>query len=220
MSRTNDTPEVYYEDHEGSITARFYGRGLARDPEAGLGRLLPPTVELAWVEQIHSAEVLDAAGGCAGRGDALITDEPNLALTVVTADCVPVLMAAGEQIAAVHAGWRGVVSRIVPAALVRLGRVPEVAWIGPAIGVDAYEVGPEVAEQVVAVSDGSVRVETPGGRPRVDLVAAVRIQLEAAGVPDIRIVGGCTFTDDRLWSWRRDGVRAGRNYAVAWRSPD
>jgi hypothetical protein len=219
MRRANEAPQTVYEDREGPVSAKFLGKGLPRDPEAALGPLLPPGVELAWLEQIHSAEVLDAAVGCAGRGDALVTDEPDLALAVVTADCVPVLMAAGETVAAVHAGWRGVVSRIVPAALDRLDRVPEVAWIGPAIGVDVYEVSPEVADQVVAVSDGSVRVEIPGGRPRVDLVAAVRIQLEAAGVTDIRVVGACTFTDDRLWSYRQEGPRAGRNFSVIWRSP-
>ena len=197
----------------------FTGKGPRLDREAALRRVLPEGVEPAWLDQVHSATVLDARPGGNGSGDALVAAEPDRALSVVTADCVPVLLAAGHRIAAVHAGWRGVAQEIVPAALERLGaQNVVVAWIGPAIGPCCYEVGPDVAEQVVAASSAGVARNGHRGRPHLDLAAAVRVQLERGGVSDVRVVTGCTRCDEeRLWSYRREGPGAGRNLAAIWR---
>ena len=136
---------------------------------------------------------------------------------VLTADCVPVLLAhvRGEAVAAVHSGWRGTVAGVVPAtidALRELGFAPGefVAAIGPCIEREAFEVGPEVAEQFESgfVHDG------PRGRPHVDLVAAVWTQLERAGVPTIKRVGGCTHRErTHYYSYRRDGAGTGQHLA-------
>jgi len=187
------------------------------------------SVDVAWVRQIHSAQVLDAAPGCRGEGDALVTDRQGLALAVVTADCVPILLASrevGGGIAAVHAGWRGISKQIVVGALTRLRARPAsvLAWIGPAIGPCCYEVGPEVV-QAVARACGVGRTEElvrpnpdpTRSNPHLDLVWAVETQLRAAGVEDIRRLGGCTRCHPReLWSYRRDGSAAGRNLAYVW----
>ena len=186
--------------------------------ETALRRILPAGVEPSWLRQIHSATVLDACPGDNGPGDALISRRRGLALSVVTADCVPVLLAGESGIAAVHAGWRGLARSILPAARERLGRAPVTAWIGPAIGACCYEVDHDVARDVSAASSSAVVRDGPRGRPHLDLVAAARIQLERLGEVRVHSVGACTrCQDDQLWSYRRDGAAAGRNLAVIWR---
>ena len=184
-----------------------------------------PTAGTAEAKQVHSAAVLGAAGpGRCGEGDALVTATPRLALTVVTADCVPLLVEAGERVAAVHAGWRGIAGGVVGAAVDRLvadGAPPSeewTAWIGPAIGPCCYVVGEGVAERV-ATASGPQAVVRPRGaaRPHVDLVAAVRRQLDERGVEDVRVLALCTRCEEEsLWSYRRSGAGAGRNLAAIW----
>lgn len=209
---------------------RFVGCGP--EPKADRGAVLatlhPEAPPLAWARQIHSDRVLLPAAGAAGEwgeGDALVAGPGGPALCVVTADCVPVLLAGLEGIAAVHAGWRGlaagVIGRTVEEAVRTLGADPAgwTAWIGPAIGPCCYEVSPEVGEQVVAASDPAVALPGPAGKPHLDLHAAARRQLERAGIKDIHTVPTCTRCDtERLWSYRREGKAAGRNLALIWRS--
>ena len=133
--------------------------------------LVPEGVEPAWLQQIHSATVRDARPGLCGRGDALFTRRRGLALAVVTADCVPVLLAAGDQLAAVHAGWRGLANRILAPALERFEDPGAITgWIGPSIGPCCYEVSEEVAAKVATASSpeivrpGSLQAG-PQGRP-------------------------------------------------------
>ena len=234
------------------VQVAFLGKGVPEAAPEDFGRavggLLPAGVEAAWVRQIHSADVVEARDpGTCGPGDALATRRPGLGLTVVTADCVPVLLAGRvwspqgaadgnghlePQVAAVHAGWRGVASRIVDRAVelfVRQGAEPPLsAWIGPAISGEVYEVGPEVAEKVADASDPSVVSLGPegsggsggsGSREHVDLRRAVEIQLRRFGVEDVRHVDRCTYRDESLWSYRRDGDGAGRNFAIVWMEP-
>ncbi len=197
----------------------FGGKGPLLEREATLRRVLPEGVEPAWLQQVHSASVLDAQPGCNGQGDALVTGRRRLALAVVTADCVPVMLAAGDRIAAVHAGWRGLAQSILPVAVERLeGAGPMTAWIGPAIGSCCYEVGPDVAERVRAASSAGVVRDGRRGRPHLDLVAAAVVQLERCGVGDVHVVEGCTRCQaSRLFSYRREGPGAGRNVAAIWR---
>ena len=205
----------------GAVRVLFTGRGPAGSREDVLRRVEPAAPPMAWARQIHSARVLAAeAAGEQGEGDALVTGRAGLALCVVTADCVPVLLAGPRGLAAVHAGWRGIAGGAVFAALEQAqGPLREwTAWIGPAIGPCCYEVGDEVADQIAAASDPSVVRSRPAGRPHLDLQAAVRRQLTAAGVGKVSALALCTRCEDvRLWSYRREGKRAGRNLAVIWR---
>jgi YfiH family protein len=203
----------------GDVEVRFTGRGPAGEREEVLARVEPGAPAVAWAKQIHSAHVLPARPGHCGEGDALFGDAPDLALSVVTADCVPVLLAGPRGLAAVHAGWRGLVGGVIPATLERLGGASggkTTAWIGPTIGLCCYEVGEDVAEQVVAV--GGAAIAGPAGKPHLDLVAAARHQLEAAGVGEVHHVASCTRCEaERLYSYRREGKGVGRNVAFIWR---
>jgi YfiH family protein len=214
----------------GSIAVRFAGRRAGSGGPGPLAArlkevraLLPRGTDAAWLQQVHSASVVEARPGANGPGDALTTRRRGLALSVVTADCVPVLLADPAdrgRIAAVHAGWRGLAQRILPAVLDRFESAGGalVAWIGPAIGPCCYEVGDEVAAAVAAASSAGVVRPGPRERPHLDLAAAARLQLAERGVADVEQIEGCTRCDaDRLWSYRREGAKAGRNVAVIWR---
>jgi YfiH family protein len=207
--------------HErGPLRVLFAGRGPSREAAEILARFAPSPPALAWVRQVHSATVLPARPGACGDGDALVASEAGLALAIITADCVPVVLAGPEGIAAVHAGWRGLADGILPAAVAAATRQPAAwsAWIGPAIGPCCYEVGEEVAERIVAASAPEVAAPGPSGRPYLDLQRAARIQLERAGVGEIAAVAACTrCEEEKLWSYRRDGKGGGRNVAFVWR---
>lgn len=198
----------------------FVGRGPAGEREEVLQRIEPGAPPVAWARQIHSATALPARRGACGEGDALFTSESGLALSVVTADCVPVLLAGPGGLAAVHAGWRGIAGGVIGAALERLeGPLAEwTAWVGPSIGVCCYEVGEEVADSVVRASGPEVVGGDPAGRPHLDLPGAARRQLAAAGVGEVVVLVRCTRCDEAaLWSYRREGKAAGRNLAFMWR---
>lgn len=207
----------------------FAGRGPAHERDEVLRRIAgdrfpDAPADLAAARQIHSATVLPAQAGFCGEGDALWTDRAGLALSVITADCVPVVLAGPGGIAAVHAGWRGLVDGVIPATLRALsGPLPEwTAWIGPAIGACCYEVGEDVAEQVVAAAgDPAVAVPGPRGRPHLDLQAVARRQLESAGVGEVLALARCTRCEaEKLFSYRREGKGAGRNIAFIWRASE
>lgn len=219
-------------DHGHRAEVRFVGRG----PEASRAEVLTaatagegaPPAGPAAARQVHGAEVLRVSAEDdlhRGEGDALVTCEAGLALSVVTADCVPVLVEAAGCIAAIHAGWRGLVAGVIPRAAgdLRLTGAGEpatwIAWIGPTIGVCCYEVDEDVAARVAAASSSGVVART-GTRPHLDLVAAARHQLATEGVAEVRTMTACTRCEtDLLWSYRREGRRAGRNHAFIWLRP-
>ena len=219
-------PDIHWTDTAGPFRVEFLGRGAGapRPPIAEAVRpLAAPGRAPSWLTQVHGCAVVEARPGHSGSGDALVSGRDDLALVVVTADCVPVLLGAGERIAAVHAGWRGIVAGVVPAAITRLvaGPAPVTAWVGPAIGICCYEVGEDVAGEVAAAaaSDRCVR-RAAGARPHLDLRSAVEAQLVAAGVAEVRHLDLCTRCHaDWLWSYRREGPRAGRNLAWIARQP-
>jgi purine-nucleoside/S-methyl-5'-thioadenosine phosphorylase / adenosine deaminase len=210
-----------WQARQGDVEVRFTGRGPARSREEALQAIAPSAPPLAWAKQVHSAVALPARPGGCGEGDALFTEDAGLVLSVATADCVPILLAGPQGLAAIHAGWRGIAAGVIPATLEKLqGRREDwTAWIGPAIGACCYEVGEDVAEQVVAASTPDVAVQGPAGRPHLDLPGAARIQLAAAGVGEVIVLQRCTRCDsEKLWSYRREGKRAGRNLAFIWRA--
>ena len=159
------------------------------------------------------------------EADSLVSSEPGLGCGVRSADCVPVLIAdlANGAVAAVHAGWRGVVAGVVAAALEELQRQPGsgsrcIAAIGPHISRTAFEVSEEVANAVAdAAGDARVIDRSLGAKPHIDLRHAVRLQLVKGGCGSASIddVQGCTYTDaERFFSFRRDGERSGRHISI------
>ncbi len=185
--------------------------------------------EPCWLRQVHGSEVadLDAPPAAAhpvpqpGQ-DAAITRQRGRVCAILTADCLPVLFtsADGEAVGAAHAGWRGLAAGVLAATVAALKGDPSalMAWIGPCIGPDAYEVGPEVrAAMLAAMPDaaGALRAGA-GSRFMADLPQIARLQLQALGLE--RIYGGteCTYRDPgRYFSYRRDG-QTGRQATLIW----
>jgi YfiH family protein len=155
-----------------------------------------------------------------------VSASPGPAVAVVTADCVPLLIAAadGSVVAAVHAGWRGIAAGVVERALEAIrgagATAPLVAALGPAASGCCYEVGPEVAAALGLASARDAAVtDGPRGRPMLDLRTAVRNRLIDAGI-DPRLVdrvGPCTICSTGWPSWRREREHAERQ--VAWIAP-
>jgi YfiH family protein len=183
--------------------------------------------ERAWVHQVHGGDVAEARRGCGdafrsgARADAIVGDDPRRLLAVRVADCVPILVATddGRAVAAIHAGWRGVIARVVPNAIKRLpGAASLVAAIGPCIGRHAFEVGAEVLSAFETAFGPDAPVErNDNGKGRVDLREAVRIQLVGAGLSPDRIdtTDRCTHRDAaEFFSHRRDRGITGRMAAV------
>jgi hypothetical protein len=170
--------------------------------------------------QCHSADCVAARSGESALADGLWSDRPELVLAVYTADCVPILIAAEDRRAAVHAGWRGLATGVIDTAVSALAKPPRelTAWIGPAMAGCCYEVGAEVAVAVARRSGCDVVLETKGPRPHLDLPRAALAQLERAGICDLRLLRHCTGCDpERWWSYRKTPA-AGRNYALIWGS--
>ena len=178
-----------------------------------------------WVHQVHGGAVQDADGVGFQNGvkaDALVTRRADQILAIRIADCAPVLIADRRSgaVAAVHAGWRGVIAGIIPAAVAKLGNDPDglTAAVGPCIGFDAFEVGEEVLEEFTrAFGDAAPIRVTGGGNGHVDLREACRLQLLRCGIrPDrIDMTDRCTFRDSsEFFSHRRDKGITGRMAAL------
>jgi hypothetical protein len=209
--------------------------GTREDQDADiLAGLAPHTLALA--KQIHGASVVEAAAAAGAEADAVVAragvrgegmaagvapPPGGFAAGIRTADCVPVLLAdlATGDVAAVHAGWRGVVAGVVPAALAAFAPGSRVvAAIGPCIGGCCFEVGREVAGAIEVASGGArVVVREAKDKAYVDLRVAVRAQLVSRGVDAAHIedVAGCTKHEpERFHSFRRDGAASGRMTAA------
>lgn len=180
------------------------------------------------VSQVHGSDVVVVRGEEANSetacrpADAVISDAPGAACAVITADCVPVLLASRTtaHVAAIHSGWRGFVAGIVPRAIETLqaqGAGDFVAAIGPHISAAAFEVSSEVAAQLGALAPSFDIVDFSGQRPHVNLRLLARAQLIFAGLdPEcIQDVLGCTYLEpSRFFSYRRDGAQSGRQLAA------
>lgn len=185
--------------------------------------------EPLWLRQVHGIAVADAATAPpVPVADAMVATTPGAICAVLTADCLPVLFcnAAGTAVAAAHAGWRGLAAGVLEAtvaALAAAGAPPAtlLAWIGPAIGPAAYEVGADVRDAFLAADPAAASGFTPNprGRWQLDLPAIARQRLAVAGVT--RVHGGtlCTASDPaRFFSHRRDG-QCGRQATLVWLDP-
>lgn len=186
-----------------------------------LGGLLPG--EPVWLEQVHGVAVADAgrAGGLP-RADACIARQRAAVCAVMTADCLPVLLCdrRGSVVGAVHAGWKGLAAGVIEAAVRAMGVAPQdlMAWLGPAIGREAFEVGGEVRAAFVAAQPQAAQAFLPGqhGKWFADLCALALLRLNALGVTQIYGGGYCTWRErERFFSYRRDGV-TGRMGTFIW----
>ncbi len=194
-------------------------------------QLHAPDRAIVEVHQIHSGLVHVVRAGSPAhptasdtKADALVTDDPSRLIAIRVADCTPVLLASadGRVVAAVHAGWRGVIARVLPSAIdamLTLGAHDIHAVIGPCIGARNFQVGPEVAQEFHTAFGASTPHVTPdpahAGKSLVDLQGALREQLDAAQVRHIDVLKLCTVErSDLFFSHRRDQGKTGRMIGI------
>lgn len=176
----------------------------------------------AWLQQVHGIDVVEANPATVAEADGSWTATPGIACTSMTADCLPALFCdrAGTRVAAAHAGWRGLVNGVLEATLDALA-VPAdevLVWLGPAIGPQAFEVGPEVREAFVAVQPEAAHAFAPSinaGKFMADIYQLARLRLAARGVTAVYGGGFCTVSDPRFFSYRRS-ARTGRFASLVW----
>jgi YfiH family protein len=191
-------------------------------------QLIAPAETPQWLNQVHGTTVVEAVADAQQRArqltdaDAVFTTARALPCVVMTADCLPVFFCdrAGTRVAVAHAGWRGLCEGVLEATLARFPTAVEVmAWMGPAIGPSAFEVGEEVRAAFLQRHEQAYRHFTPSpntGRWLADIYGLARLRLELAGVGAVHGGGLCTVTDaSRFFSYRRDG-RTGRMGSVIW----
>jgi len=175
-----------------------------------------------WLNQTHSTvvEEVNAPTSQVLNADGVFTSTTNVVCSAMTADCLPVLLTnvQGTQVAAVHAGWRGLASGIVENAVEKFdGEV--MAWIGPAIGAQVFEVGKDVVDAFVSIEANAMAAFTPRkqeGKWLADMNQLVTQRLQRAGVNQVYYSELCTFEDaERFYSYRRDGV-TGRQATFIW----
>lgn len=181
--------------------------------------------EPGWLRQCHGTRVVDApeAGGVGAEADACVSREPLHVCTVLTADCLPVLFCneSGTVVAASHAGWRGLAAGVLEATVSELGVPPRslMAWLGPAIGPRAFEVGPEVRQAFLREqAESEAAFSRRGERWLADLYSLARLRLSRVGLGSVHGGGFCTHDDDtRFFSYRRER-QCGRMASLIWLS--
>ena len=190
--------------------------------------------EPCWLQQVHGSRVVEVDAAMAGRArapldsvaeaDAAVTGDADVVLAVLTADCLPVLFCAddGRRLAVAHAGWRGLANGVLEATVAAMGvRADQIlAWLGPAAGPQAYEVGDEVREALMghSLAVGEAFRPTRAGHWLCDLYLIARLRLLKLGVG--HVVGGqaCTISQpDLFFSYRRTGA-TGRMATLIWRN--
>lgn len=180
--------------------------------------------EPCWLNQVHGINVIDIAE-CVGvpDADAAVSRVPGKVCAVMTADCLPVLLCdrAGTVVGAAHAGWRGLVNGVIEATVTKMAVAPSevLAWLGPAIGPQAFEVGDEVRATFVAVdpaADAAFRPAAQPGKWLADIYLLARQRLARLGVHAVHGGDACTVTEkERFFSYRRDGT-TGRMASLIW----
>ncbi len=189
-------------------------------------QLALPAENLVSLYQVHSAEalVVEAPFAERPRADAMATRVPGLALGILTADCGPILFAdpVNRVVGAAHAGWKGALTGVIEATLAAMeglgaARTGIVAVLGPTIGAQAYEVGPEFRERFEAADPDNARyfAASPerASHSLFDLPAYIVARLERAGIGEVANLGLCTYADpDRFFSYRRTTHRGEADY--------
>jgi hypothetical protein len=180
--------------------------------------------EPVWMEQVHGIEVANAdAAACRVVADASVARQRGSVCVVMTADCLPVLLCDedGTVVAAAHAGWKGLVAGVIETTVKEMGVAPQklLAWLGPAIGPHAFEVGEEVRAAFMAHDAQAAAAFVPlaaAGKYRADIVRLARQRLDALGISRVYGSTFCTYhQQDKFYSYRRDGV-TGRMGTFIW----
>ena len=202
-------------DHVGDVP------GDVAANRAKLSGYLPSTP--VWLRQVHGTNVVAAESAESGvEADSAHTATPGIVCAILTADCLPVLICDrnGSQIAAVHAGWRGLSQSVIERTIEAM-RVPTeelLVFLGPAIGPTRYEVGDDVREVFIRDDENAVTAFLPNtnGKWLANLYELAQLRLRRLGVEDIYGGDCCTFNDaERFYSYRRDG-QTGRMAALIW----
>lgn len=186
------------------------------------------TPPVCWLNQVHGTDVVDADLDYAvpPSADAALCLSARRACAILTADCVPVLICdrAGTMVGAAHCGWRGLAEGVLGALVRRLptGNENLMAWLGPGIKPECYEIGEDVRDALLAhvpaaVVERALRPSMNPGKWQADLYELARSELAGLGVTDVYGGEFCTFQDARFYSFRRDGV-TGRMAALIWLS--
>lgn len=188
-----------------------------------LARALPAESQVHWLHQVHGVRVVQAGqGAVCPEADASWSEQAGAVCAVMTADCLPVLFCSrsGDRVAAAHAGWRGLLGGVLEATLEALAAPPGemLAWLGPAIGPAAFEVGAEVRDAFLAAQGADQQADhqaiehcfqpstARAGHYFADLYALARTRLTDAGITAIYGGDYCTYSDSqRFFSYRRDG---------------
>jgi YfiH family protein len=177
--------------------------------------------EPRWLTQVHGVRVLDLDRESDSEADGAVTGRAGVVCAVMTADCLPVLLCdrGGTRVGVAHAGWRGLLNGVLPTAVAACGNPKNlIAWLGPAIGQAAYEVGVEVRDAFVAARPAASQrfLRNARGRWQADLYGLARDALEEAGVESVHGGGFCTYTEaGRFFSHRREAP-CGRMAALVW----
>ena len=180
------------------------------------------SIKPAWLQQVHGIAVAHADPSVVVTADASWTATPGIACSAMTADCLPALFCdrAGTRVAAAHAGWRGLAAGVLEATLDSLAVDPKdiLVWLGPAIGPQAFEVGPEVREVFINQLPEAATAFVPShndGKFMADIYKLARLRLAVRGVTAVYGGGFCTVTDPRFFSYRR-APRTGRFASLVW----
>lgn len=180
--------------------------------------------EPGWLQQVHGTRVVELpAAESVPEADASVSRVTGLACVILTADCLPVLLCdeVGTVVAAAHAGWRGLLNGVLENTVAAMACSPTqiCAWLGPAIGPDAFEVGAEVRNAFVQQdvrAAAAFRTGQASGKFIADLYALARLRLNGAGVSQVQGGGECTYTAaDRYYSYRRESP-CGRMASLIW----
>ena len=232
----SETSHAVFTRHGGVSAGAFASLNLSRsvgdDPDAvaensrrALGALGYRREQAVTAWLVHGCDVAvmtrDDVGREPPKADAILTRERGLPLLMRFADCAPIVLydSVRQAIGLAHAGWRGVAANVVEATVRAMvdafGSDPRRMWagVGPAIGVECYEVGPDVVERAAAACPPGTRLAQPGrnGRPHLDLAAAVMAQMQRADVGSIEASGMCTASNTHEWfSHRAERGRTGR----------
>ena len=226
------SPPRWLRQVHGTGVVRLDGPHSSPPPQAGEGAQARQGPHPSQAREAFAPPPASAGGGWEGgapaeepEADAAVTATPGTVLAILTADCLPVVFAAkdGREIAAAHAGWRGLAAGVLEATVAAMSTDPGdvIAWLGPAAGPDAYEIDAPVRDAFLAHDPraASAFVATRPGHWRIDLYAIARQRLQDAGIAVADIHGGglCTISEPtRFFSHRRDG-RGGRIATLVWR---